>query len=536
MKEEEVLGEIKENNRIDLLEPLVDEQKPNTSPQKKFPPLPLSKSVHLFNNIDNDSPSKNPFSYNSIEPNYTNKISNDPINRIRREISKNKKDSQTEISNYSNIPETETLKLHNFIYIIVVTIFSSLQYGIYLFIFNLAINAKYPTLNAQTMTKKELLYFFFLVLTWKYQIYFLIYLVYAVCIYFKLSKKKAEGNKDENGYQNFNEEESSLLINRSNSFSSQESFLASYSNPTFKFREFKYKFIKNFGASYQSYFDIFIYTSNIFNVTEKDENVNYEHYFNLNEVIKGVYGVLFSYLIFAGSNFYYFGIIYLVQEITSLLPYYIQYEKVLNNGNNINVSNTRSFSRKVKEGHNNGEYYKYIFPLLISFGFYYLQQTITYKSLFLFGILISCVIIQVFNQKKFILNSHEESPFQILFRTYLNYSFISLIFCFLYEIIFNGFNIRNVFYWMTNVKLFFACLIGFGICGAILYNTLVIFMRISLSQNIIVKLIKYFNLIIIDIVGIFIFRQYFITSYFDYIVGISLCAVSMFLLDFHKII
>ena len=310
--------------------------------------------------------------------------------------------------------------------------------------------------------------------------------------------------------------------------------MASYPNPTFKFREFKYNFIKNFGASYQSYFRIFLHTSNIFNVQEKDENVNYEHYINLNETIKGVYGILFSYLIFVGSNFYYFGIIYLIQEITSLLPYYIQYDKVINNGNNINV--TRSFSRKIKEGNNNGEYYKYIFPLLISFGLYYLQQTISNKSLFLFGILISCIIIQIFNQKKFILNSHEESPFQILFRTYLNYCIISLISCFLYESIFHGFNIKNIFYWLTNLKLFFACLIGFGICGAILYTTLAIFMRISLSNNIIVKLIKYFNFVIIDLIGIFIFRQYFIASYFDYIVGISLCAVSMFLLDFHKII
>ena len=100
----------------------------------------------------------------------------------------------------------------------------------------------------------------------------------------------------------------------------------------------------------------------------------------------------------------------------------------------------------------------------------------------------------------------------------------------------NSFNIRNIFYWLTDLKIFIACLIGFGIFGTILYNVLIIFMRISLSNNLIVKLIKYFNLIIIDLVGIFIFRQYIIASYLDYIVGISLCAVSMFLLDFHKIL
>ena len=320
MKEEEALDEIKENNRIDLLEPLVDEKKPNTSPKKNVPHESMSKSVNVFNNNDYDNHSKSPFLYNSIEPNYSNKISNDPINRIRKEISKVKRDSQTDLSRYSNIPETESLKFHNFIYIIIVTIFTSLQYGIYLFIFNLAIKAMNPNSVTPTMSKKEFFYSFFLILTWKYQIYFIIYLIYAICIYFILSKNKPEGNKDENNYQNFNEEESSLLINKNNSFSSQESFLASYSNPTFKFREFKYKFVKNFGATYQSYFSIFLHTSNIFNLQEKDTNVNYEYYLNLNEAIKGVYGILFSYLILVGSNFYYFGIIYLLQEITSLLP------------------------------------------------------------------------------------------------------------------------------------------------------------------------------------------------------------------------
>lgn len=161
MKEEEVLDEIKENNRIDLLEPLVEEKKQNISPIKKFQPGSLAKSVNVNNHNDFDSPSKNPFSYNSIDPNYSNKISNDPINRIRKEIGKVKKDSQTEISNYSNIPETGTLKLHNFIYIIIVTIFSSLQYGIYLFIFNLYSNAMNLNTGINTMQKRIILFFLF---------------------------------------------------------------------------------------------------------------------------------------------------------------------------------------------------------------------------------------------------------------------------------------------------------------------------------------------------------------------------------------
>ena len=532
----------------DLLEPLVEEKKLNISPLKKDKKY-LYKSVNpntFSNDYANEFNKKNPLLHNSVNVNYLNNKANNPINRIRREMEeiKKDKDNETEISNFSNAQETETLKIENFIFIIIVTIFSSLQFGIYLYIFNLYMNAmnsphnNFIGGNLTAISNKGLLYSFFLVLCWKYQIYFIIYLIYAVFIYFKLKK----GSKNEEN-KNYNED-SAPLINRTNSITSQDSFIASFgNNPTFKFREFKYKYLQKFGSSYESYYHIFILTSNIFNVQENENDKNFEYYININEIIKGILGILFAYLILASSYFYYFGIIYLIQEITSLLPYYIEYNNILNSNNNDNNTNnnenksiTRNLTKKLLKGGNNGEFYKYIFPVLISFGLYFLQKTITNSSLILIIILILCIAVQISSQKKFIISAHEESPFQILFRTYLNYTIISLILCFIFEAIFNGFNIKNIFYWLTNLKLFFSCLIGFGICGAICYNMLIIFMRISLSNNIIVKLIKYFNLIIIDIIGVFIFRQYIIMSYIDYIIGLSLCGVSMLLLDFHKIL
>ena len=534
--EEEIDSE-KPTNINELLEPLVDENKNKAKNKNNL--KNIFKSVKVPNNDYEPPNPKNNFLHNSISVNRLNNSNNNPINRIRKEINDLKKDNETEISNYSNTPGTESIKLKNFIFIIILTVITSLQFGIYLYIFNLYMNAiNYPVSNifsANTLNKK-LFYSFFLILSWKYQIYLLIYLAYAGFIYFKYKKNtKKEDNKD--NYETFNED-ATPLINRSNSITSQDSFIHSFTNPTFKFREFKYKYLQKFGYSYESYYNIFMLTSNIFDTQENDKSF-FESYLNCNEILKGLSGIFFAYFILVGSYFYYFGIIYLIQEMTALLPYYIEYNKVTNeNEKNINKNEnkSRNLSRKLFKESNNGEYYKFIFPLLMAFGFYYLQKTTLNNSLYLLILLLCCIGLQIYSQKKFVLNSHNESPFQILFRTYFNYAIISLIIVFPIELIMNRFNIRNIFYWLTDLKIFIACLIGFGILGAIFYNILIIFMRISLSNNLIVKLIKYFNLIIIDLVGIFIFRQYIITSYLDYIVGISLCAVSMFLLDFHKIL
>ena len=534
--EEEIDSE-KPTNINELLEPLVDENKNKAKNKNNL--KNIFKSVKVPNNDYEPPNPKNNFLHNSISVNRLNNSNNNPINRIRKEINDLKKDNETEISNYSNTPGTESIKLKNFIFIIILTVITSLQFGIYLYIFNLYMSTiNYPVSNifsANTLNKK-LFYSFFLILSWKYQIYLLIYLAYAGFIYFKYKKNtKKEDNKD--NYETFNED-ATPLINRSNSITSQDSFIHSFTNPTFKFREFKYKYLQKFGYSYESYYNIFMLTSNIFNTQENDKSF-FESYLNCNEILKGLSGILFAYFILVSSYFYYFGIIYLIQEMTALLPYYIEYNKVTNeNEKNINKNEnkSRNLSRKLFKESNNGEYYKFIFPLLMAFGFYYLQKTTLNNSLYLLILLLCCIGLQIYSQKKFVLNSHNESPFQILFRTYFNYAIISLIIVFPIELIMNRFNIRNIFYWLTDLKIFIACLIGFGILGAIFYNILIIFMRISLSNNLIVKLIKYFNLIIIDLVGIFIFRQYIITSYLDYIVGISLCAVSMFLLDFHKIL
>jgi hypothetical protein len=291
-------------------------------------------------------------------------------------------------------------------------------------------------------------------------------------------------------------------------------------NPTYNFRKFKYRYLIKYGSSFSSYFDIFTHTSNIFNFPEKK---NFFDFFNFDEVLKGISGLIFSYVLFTGSYYFYFGLIYLIQSVTSMIPYYIQINFNKNNNNKNIISTTK--------------YFKFIFPLLTSIGFYFLLKSIPYNNdpkiyLYLSIILLICILTQIYTQKKFVQNSRNESPIHILFRTYFNFFIISTLIVLVVEIAFNKFNIRNVFFWVTDINIFLACFIGFGIFGAIFYNMFLTFMRIALSNNVIVKLIKYFNLAIIDLLGMFIFGYYNIFNKMDYFMGIALCGISLFMLDF----
>ena len=492
----------------DLLEPLVNEEKPQISSKNK-----LIESVNIISNNDNDNDintDKNKLRFKTIDLNkYKEKEKNDKIKKIRNEL--NDLDKETEdTSNYSNEPSVEILKCQNFIFIIILTIFSSLQFGIYVLIFNLYLNKANINININSNNSNNLssnkLYLLFLVLSWKYQIYFIFYLIYAIAIFLKNRKNSNEATED------------SIPLIKNNSTN-----LFDF-NPTYNFRKFKYRYLIKYGSSYSSYFNIFIFTSDIFNY--QGNKKFFENFLNIEEIIKGICGLIFSYALFTGSYFFYFGIIYLIQSITAIIPYYIKF--------NFKKNNNKNLASKIDT-----KYIKFIFPILLSIGFYYLLKSLPnnsslYNYLYLLGILFICILCQIFLQKQFVLKSHDESPFHILFRTYFIYFLISNIFTIIIELIFN--QIKNMFLWLTDIYLFLACFIGFGILGAICYNMLLTFMRIALSNNVVVKLIKYFNFVIIDLVGIFVFRQYDIFNKLDYFMGISLCAISLFMLDFCELL
>ena len=470
--EEEETTPLKSSNINDLLEPLVKEEKPGIKKR-------LFESVNIPLNK------------------YTNE-KEDKIKKIRNELNEINKDTE-DSSYYSNIPPIETLKCQNFLFIIILSILSSLQFGIFIFIFNLfqKNNNINQTINNFSQNK---FYLLFLVLSWKYQIYFICYLFYALFLFFKTN------------IQNNNNDSISSINN--------DSINLFEINPTYNFRKFKYRYLMKYGSSYTSYFNIFIFTSNIFNYSK--ENNFFDNFLNLDEIFKGISGLIFSVFLFEGSYFYYFGIIYLFQSITAMLPYYIQFKF------NDKKRNKNNKKEKIK-------YFKYIFPIIISIGFYFLLKSITYNGinnyLYLLLILFICLLSQIYSQKKFIQKSHDESPFHILFRTYFILFLISNSVTLIIELIYNKYNIRNLLFWLTDIYVFLSCIIGFGILGCF-YNILLTFLRISLSNNVIVKLIKYFNLAIIDLLGIYFFKQYNIFNKADYFMGIILCGISLFMLDF----
>ena len=291
-EEVEVGNQMKRN---DLLEPLVEDSN-SKYPNKESNSNNLIKNANITNNDNNDTPFQ--FLHNSINVNNLKYNSTNPISRIRREISDFNKENETQNSNYSNTPGTQALKFQNFLYIVVVVAFSSLQFGIFLFVFNLYMKAmNNPINNIQgnnknnaiitTISSKGLFYSFLLVLSWKYQIYLIIYLAYAAYVYFKI-KNKTKKEESINNYQNFTED-SMPFINRSNSISSQTSFINSFGgNPTFKFREFKYKYLQKYGYTYDSYYNVFLLTSNIFDTQENFKEV-IKYYFNIKDLLKGIF-------------------------------------------------------------------------------------------------------------------------------------------------------------------------------------------------------------------------------------------------------
>lgn len=489
----------------DLVEPLIKEEQKSKNNNK------LNKSVNIKTSMDSiDEKNNNELHFNSIDLNKFNE--NNKIKKIRNEMNEIDKDTEDTTTYYSSTPPVEKLKCQNFVFIIFITFFSSIQFGIYVFVFHLYNNISSNKVITNNFSRNKL-YLLFLVLSWKFQIYFIFYLIYAICIYFKQKVNiPKESNKEI--------DEDSIPLTKSNSFNLFDM------NPTFNFRKFKYKYCLKYGFSYNTYFNIFIYTSNIFNFSDKKNFIN--NFFNFDEILKGISGLIFSYALFSGSYFFYFGIIYLIQSITAMIPYYIKFNLKIKN-NNIN----RSLAKiDIK-------YFKFIFPLLTSIGFYYLLKSTSNNTnnsyLYLLLILFICVFSQLYTQKKFVQESHNESPFHILFRTYFNFFIISNFVVLIIELVYN-ISIKNLFFWLTDVYLFLVCFIGFGILGAICYNMLLTFMRIALSNNVIVKLIKYFNLIIIDLLGIFIFRQYDIINKADYFVGILLCGISLFMMDFCELL
>ncbi len=171
-------------------------------------------------------------------------------------------------------------------------------------------------------------------------------------------------------------------------------------------------------------------------------------------------------------------------------------------------------------------------PLFMFYSLGFLNKSITQNKFYLIATLLIGLACQGYKQKNFYQNSYDESPFEILFKTYFNFFIISIFAVVLIEVVHFRFEFYYLFYWMMNFKMFFLALFAFGVMGAVAYNIPLILLRISMSNNISIKVIKYFNLLIIDFIGICIFRQYSIVSPIDYILGITECAATMFILEF----
>ena len=143
---------------------------------------------------------------------------------------------------------------------------------------------------------------------------------------------------------------------------------------------------------------------------------------------------------------------------------------------------------------------------------------------FLF-LIILLILINIISKNLFINNKKnyyiKNNLFDNIFSTYLNYFFILLLFIIFLIIYFNN---KEIFFEFLNTKLFFYLLIFFGFLG---------FFQIILtlfSFNFF-KEIKYFEIMLSDLIGYFIYQQYNNPFNIYYNIGIVQCLIILYLSD-----
>ena len=161
-----------------------------------------------------------------------------------------------------------------------------------------------------------------------------------------------------------------------------------------------------------------------------------------------------------------------------------------------------------------------------------------YFILFLFGILIISIkiknflfliilliLINIISKNLFINNKKnyyiKNNLFDNIFSTYLNYFFILFQFIIFLIIYFNN---KEIFFEFLNTKLFFYLLIFFGFLG--FFQIILTLFTFNFYKE-----IKYFEIMLSDLIGYFIYQQYNNPFNIYYNIGIVQCLIILYLSD-----
>ena len=238
--------------------------------------------------------------------------------------------------------------------------------------------------------------------------------------------------------------------------------------------------------------------------------------FKLNYCLNDFLCLFSSFLFFYSINYLSFGIVTLIISLTNLIPFYV------------NISKDKNFET------NEFIFSKIISPFFIFSGIISLSFSINnffYNEIFI-STFICLIFCQIFNQKFYYNNLKDESPFNILFSRYLNYSILIIIFFFFYFSMTFDFHFFYLFGLFFNWKIFTFCFIGFGILGfSFIFMTMM--SSYILKNKISFKTFKHFEIVLNDLFEYIIFGRINIFFGFSYIFGIIECILAILIIDYN---
>ena len=254
-----------------------------------------------------------------------------------------------------------------------------------------------------------------------------------------------------------------------------------------------------------SLFSYYIESSNLYRAIELSIEGNF---------IYSIIGFFQSFILMISCFYNTFGLCYLFNSLSNIIPFFT--------GDLI----SKSFKDKKK-------IYLFFSFILILLGLIFLFTTIhnIYSIAILIILLIISFLSQKINQNYFYQKFQDESPFNLIFSNYFNYTIITSIILSLYCLYKKKCYIFLFFGYLFNIKLFTFALIDFGILGAV-YIQLVIFTSFSNKKIRIIKTLKYYELILNDLMGVYFFKKYKNPYNMTYIFGLLQCSFGMIIIDY----
>ena len=196
------------------------------------------------------------------------------------------------------------------------------------------------------------------------------------------------------------------------------------------------------------------------------------------------------------------------------------------------------------EGRINNKLIKVLCKVLFFFGFIQIiancynffsnnkEENLYNFEVFVCGLLL-CLSANYLNFKqKLLMNTHfkEKSPFQIVLVLYMNLTIITLLILFLYMMIFDKFNILNLFGWIFSFKIFYE--VGLGI-GLLAFSQIVISILNSIFlETFWIKFILIIEPLIADMIAIFLVFLYGLPIESSYYIGILQITIARFFSEF----